>query len=194
MKRSGIIYFLISIVLIFSNVWAMENEEEKLNTEKAMTYWNEIKNKHANELDALKMYFGKYSEYGQFVPEVERLLIKHMWKNKKVEGGRFVLSNVKIDSWQSLTAVTITESPGGNLKMKGTQGGNILGAEAIHRWKGIVRDVKFENVSGSLDKYTFVGEQDDPLTFGCVYGVGYVYLHGKGKIKLPDGKEVRLGY
>lgn len=45
-----------------------------------------------------------------------------------------------------------------------------------------------------IGDYTFFGEESDPLTFILLDKIGLVYLHGKGKVFLPDGKEVALGY
>jgi hypothetical protein len=161
----------------------------------ALLLWEQEKGSHQNELEALRAYFKRNYKYAQFARKIERLLINHLEKNpENIAKNRFLLSNVKLGEYRTSTALTITQAASGSLEAHGIREGGFLDLEAIHRWKGTVKGVRFENIGGGFDKYSFIGYQDDPLTFGCVYGVGYVYLHGKGKIVLPDGKEVLLGY
>ncbi len=73
----------------------------------------------------------------------------------------------------------------------GGGGSNLpLASGSIHRFAG--EEVKFE-VDGV---YAFVGEGDklNRLTFGLIKDSGYVYLRGKGKVILKDGKKIALGY
>jgi len=39
---------------------------------------------------------------------------------------------------------------------------------------------------------TFNGDVNDPLAFMLVNKKGFVYLHGKGTVKLPDGRQYEL--
>ncbi|RJQ51373.1 MAG: hypothetical protein C4526_10335 [Nitrospiraceae bacterium] len=61
-----------------------------------------------------------------------------------------------------------------------------LGNGSIHEIYGSVR----------IGNYNFLNEGDksDRLNFGIIESYGYVYLRGKGKVILPDGTEVKLGY
>ena len=56
---------------------------------------------------------------------------------------------------------------------------------SIHRFAGSV----------DLGSRTFIGEGDiaNRLTFVYVAGVGYVYLRGKGKVRLPGGPVREFG-
>lgn len=40
--------------------------------------------------------------------------------------------------------------------------------------------------------YTFISDKDDPLQFQVTRNRGYVYLQGKGKVKMPNGTVVDL--
>lgn len=65
--------------------------------------------------------------------------------------------------------------------------GDILffGEGSIYRFDGQVK----------LDNYTFIGEGNklNRLTFVSLTQ-GFVYVRGKGKVILPEGKEIKLGY
>ncbi|MBI4708342.1 MAG: ankyrin repeat domain-containing protein [Candidatus Omnitrophica bacterium] len=58
---------------------------------------------------------------------------------------------------------------------------------------GSVHEI-FDNVK--MGQYIFINEGGEfcRLTFGIIEPYGYVYLIGKGKIILPDGTEIKLGY
>jgi ankyrin repeat protein len=61
--------------------------------------------------------------------------------------------------------------------------GKTMGAEdSVHRFSG----------QAKVGDYTFIGEGDksERLTFALVKGVGYVYLRGKGRVRLKNGQEV----
>lgn len=60
-----------------------------------------------------------------------------------------------------------------------------LGDGSVHRYE-------VEYSPSSYGKYKFIGNKEDPLTFVLLDGVGYVYLYGRGKVIMPDGKEVIL--
>jgi len=63
-----------------------------------------------------------------------------------------------------------------------------------HRFKGRVEGKHLEKLwgIGELSGYIFEGDEDNPLTFRCVYGKGYEYISGKGKVIMKDGKEITL--
>jgi hypothetical protein len=62
---------------------------------------------------------------------------------------------------------------------------NIWTQGRLHRYDGKI------NCAG----YTFVGEGDEKnrLTF-VVLERSYVYIRGKGRVILPNGQEIKLGY
>lgn len=51
----------------------------------------------------------------------------------------------------------------------------------------------FEFPVGSL-RFKFKSDKDDPLVFALLDDIGYTYLHGKGTVIFPDGKQVKLGF
>jgi hypothetical protein len=74
----------------------------------------------------------------------------------------------------------------GPLRLGGSMMGELpMGDESVHRY-----EVEFS--PPAFGKYKFIGNKEDPLTFILLKGVGYAYLHGKGRVVTPDGKEVIL--
>jgi hypothetical protein len=67
--------------------------------------------------------------------------------------------------------------------------------QKVWRFRGKV-PLQVQDTAGATVTYTFYGEGDDLnlLTFGRFPEVGFVYLRGKGRLVLPDGSEVKLGY
>ncbi len=68
-----------------------------------------------------------------------------------------------------------------------TEGSQLpMGDSSIHRFSGKIKEFG----------YAFIGEGDklNRLTFCLIRDKGYVYLRGKGKVILPNGQEVKLGY
>lgn len=61
-----------------------------------------------------------------------------------------------------------------------------FGNQSVHRYE-VEYSFTFDRY-----KYRFVGNKEDPLTFILMKGVGYAYLHGKGRVITPDGREVIL--
>lgn len=170
--------------------------------EAALSHWKIVRAQHASERAALESFFKQYSSFGRFVPELESQLIAQMEADPGAFKDRFRLP-IKTPSYRTGSAVTIRQSAGGgNLEIDGkveylvTSGAtpNLMGPGAINRWQGAVIGMQWENIDGTVAAYAFWGEQEDPLTFGSVQGIGYVYLHGKGSVTMPGGKEVRLGY
>jgi len=111
-----------------------------------------------------------------------------------------ILKDIKIDNIFTSTDVTISQpQSGGALEVKGqleqvligqSTRPNLIGSGARHRFKGRV-----EMYGAGFENYVFEGDENDPLTFVCVYGKGYVYMGGKGKVIMKkDGREVKLGY
>lgn len=43
------------------------------------------------------------------------------------------------------------------------------------------------------DFYVFKSSEDDPLRFRCDAQMGYIYVGGKGNVKMPNGTIVELG-
>lgn len=54
--------------------------------------------------------------------------------------------------------------------------------EAKHVWIG----------TAVYEGYTFISDKDNPLQFQVTRDRGYVYLHGKGTVKMPNGTVVDL--
>ena len=83
-----------------------------------------------------------------------------------------------------------------------------VNGKILHAFVGFENNVaKFKAIlyaNGSLHKIVgrvkmyddiFESEQDDPMIFQCVYGKGYVYKEGKGKITIGKTGEIfRMGY
>ena len=113
---------------------------------------------------------------------------------------QFILRDIKINSGMTTTDVTISQ-PGSKtpLEIKGNLEYSLIGDSprsnlavngAVHHIKG---RVEMEGLG--FEQYIFEGDEDDPLTFRCVHGTGYVYQGGKGKvITKKTGKEIKLGY
>ena len=141
----------------------------------------------------------KYTEQGdKIVPKLEHMIIEEiMIKGVK---NRFVIKEI----------MPKTGLPG-SLTMEGTREGYIKGymefpgdripllfgvpnipfaPSSIHRFVGKV------NLEIDGQVYSFIGEGDKlhRLTFGVIKNIGYVYLRGKGRVILKNGKEVKLGY
>ena len=54
--------------------------------------------------------------------------------------------------------------------------------EAMHIWVG----------TATYSGYTFASDEGDPLQFQVTRDRGYVYLQGKGTVRMPDGTVVHL--
>jgi hypothetical protein len=122
-----------------------------------------------------------------------------------------LLKDIKIDSVTASTDVTITIDPKGYWNIEGKRGTipapdnpkerivveNIMHNGAIHHFKGRVEGRDLEQIihlKVGFDGYVFEGDEDNPLTFKCVYKTGYTYSGGKGKVTMKDGKQITLGY
>lgn len=175
---------------------ANENQSS-LHRKQAEASWKQLREKYPDEFSALKVFMSQHSRDSQYLPEVERLFMNHLTAKSSELKSRLVLAELKVDSVGSSTAVTASQSASGAMKFKEgstisrlTDGReNLLGHGAIHRWAGSVA-VQLPGRTGVVKTYRFVGDEDDPLTFGLIRDVGWVHLHGTGKVILPDGREL----
>lgn len=116
------------------------------------------------------------------VPEIEDRLLRQL--QTEGVGNRFHIKELKPRCY-SKVVLRFTKSEG---KILGEFDEDVFGfaecAVGIYRYAGEVR----------MGPYTFIGEGDkaNRLTFAAIDS-GYVYLRGKGKVVLPDGRTVSLG-
>jgi len=130
------------------------------------------------------------------IPKLEDLLIKEI--EEQGPHDRFVIKALMPTGNEGIAGVTFsegdtpgtfkvtTEFPGDAIMVTGGGPFNTR----VHRYRGKIP------VGGALEGYVFIGVNDKLtlLTFAQVRDVGYVYLRGRGKIILPNGREVLLGY
>lgn len=71
-----------------------------------------------------------------------------------------------------------------------------VGNKLVNRPKLFVDNVMHKIVGRvKMCSCIFESEEDHPMIFRCVYGKGYVYLEGKGKITMEKtGEIIKLGY
>jgi hypothetical protein len=96
------------------------------------------------------------------------------------DGGRYGI-------FPKATAYFFQEYPGDRMPSKrGDYVGWPCTDGSVHRIKGTI----------TTDTCTLINEgaESERLTFAVIQPHGYVYLRGKGKVILPDGREVALGY
>jgi hypothetical protein len=130
------------------------------------------------------------------LPKLEQALVQEI-RNKGV-GERFVIKEIMPQGGLP-GSMTLVQTGKGSLNVQMEFPGDAMpivnnqpfafGNFCLHRFKGRVElDMKG-------DIYTFISEDDksNRLTFVMVPGVGYVYLRGKGRVTLKDGREVELG-
>ncbi len=116
------------------------------------------------------------------VPEIEDRLLRQL--QTEGVGPRFHIKEIKPRCY-SRTVLRYTKSKD---QMRGEFDEDRFGlaecAVGIYRYAGEVK----------MGPYTFIGEGDktNRLTFAFIDS-GYVYLRGKGKVVLPDGRTVSLG-
>lgn len=80
--------------------------------------------------------------------------------------------------------------PGDAIAMNGFGGPPaIFGDGSIHRYAGTV---SMRGAAETMVIFSGDGGPSDRLTFASIAGVGYVYLRGQGRVRLPDGTEVGL--
>ena len=123
---------------------------------------------------------------------------------------KHLLSDIKIAPESAKTEMTFSEEPNGKISIKGKMGtvpakdnheerivlDNMFHDSAVHHFKGKVPGEAIEKIEGirvNLSGYVFEGSIDQPLTFRCVLGKGYVYLDGNGTVTMKDGSVVKLG-
>lgn len=126
---------------------------------------------------------------------------------------KFVLSDIKIAPESAETEMTFSAEVDGRVSVEGNMGtvpdkahpeqrivlNNMFHDSAVHHFKGkipgevIERKNAWSGIRVNISGYVFEGSMDQPLTFRCVLGKGYVYAGGVGKVILKDGKEIALG-
>jgi len=149
--------------------------------------------KSVDDLRSLIEQYKKYSFTSNAVPKLEAIIVNRI----KTEGIGNRFSIKEITSQPGPNCVTGLEQNNSgevfafsdfNRARLGIINGNpnLFGDSSIHRFKGKVE----------IQGYTFIGEGDkfNRLTFCVIKDIGYVYLRGKGKVLLKDGKEASLGY
>jgi len=145
----------------------------------------------------LEKLLERYPEAGDLiVPELEHRIMNEI-KNKGVKN-RFVIKEITIDKTNTPYSITVknekkvidlvAEFPGDGQGVIIYRGYLSLISGTIHRFVG--------KIPLLIEGYTFIGEGDKlhRLTFGVIENVGYVYLRGKGRVILKNGKEIKLGY
>ena len=133
---------------------------------------------------------------GSILPRLEQAILQEI-RNSGV-GDRFFIREIMPQGGLP-GSMTLVQSGKGPLSVQMEFPGDAMpivnnrsfafGSYCLHRFKGRVE----LDVEGDL--YTFISGDDklNRLTFGLVPRVGYVYLRGKGKVVLKDGKEVKFG-
>jgi len=160
--------------------------------------------KYAKSKDDINKLIYEYKEFKHLVrkakKKLEDMLISEIRKDPSKS--KFVIPDILPVKGSYTARVTIigqkgsefgfleTEYPGdGPLEFDERMIAKVpLGDGSVHRYKGKYRWIVARGV------YEFVGDKEDPLTFVLLNDIGYVYLHGKGKVIFPDGKEIRIGY
>jgi hypothetical protein len=130
--------------------------------------------------------------------KLEDLLIENARSNPA--GAKSVLPPVEVAEGKKAVRVTfrgvagnphafvMTEYPNdGPLALGfGGQSQDVPGDGSVHRYRGEVAIP----VGSSI--YKINGDEKDPVAFLLLRGRGYVYLHGKGTVTLPNGQVLRL--
>jgi len=130
------------------------------------------------------------------LPRLEQALVQEI-QNKGV-GERFFIKEIMPQGGLP-GSMTLVQTGKGRLNAQMEFPGDAMpivnnqpfafGNFCLHRFKGRVElDIKG-------DIYTFISEDNklNRLTFVMVPSIGYVYLRGKGRVILKDGREVKLG-
>lgn len=146
-----------------------------------------------NSVDGLKRLIDDHRDYKPVIKakeKLENILVKKAKLNRSFR--KYIISEIQPEEKSYTSSITvvgpllITEYPKDFIV--GLSPTLPLGDNSVHRYKG-ERIMSFGN-----REYKFNGDKDNPLTFVLLKNIGYVYLYGKGKITLPDGKEKLLGY
>lgn len=126
---------------------------------------------------------------------------------------KFVLTDIKIAPESAETEMTFSADANGMISVEGQIGtvpdkrhpgqrkvlDNMFHDSAVHHFKGkilgeaIERKNVWSGIQVNISGYIFEGSIDQPLTFRCVLGKGYVYLDGTGTVTMKDGSVVKLG-
>lgn len=182
--------------------WRISRLEKSSNIELA---FNQKLDK-INTDDALKKLIAEYGSYGFSVKakaKLESILIKKLKSDPSK--AKFVIRDIKPDERSYTAKITVVCSGSssdysflstdrypddGPLQFRSNMMAEFpMGNESVHRYEGECKPISF-----GKDEYKISGEKEDPLTFFLLKGRGYLYLHGKGHVILPSGKEVTLGY
>ncbi|MCJ7447721.1 MAG: hypothetical protein MUO72_08510 [Bacteroidales bacterium] len=125
---------------------------------------------------------------------------------------KFVLTDIKIIPESAKTELTFMAGSDGSVSVEGEMGtavnkehpgeryvlDNMFHDSAIHHFKGKIPGKEIERKNGwyeiqvNIDGYLFEGSMEQPLTFRCIYGKGYVYQGGVGTVTMKDGRVVKL--
>jgi len=139
----------------------------------------------------------KYPDKGkEIVPKLESKISSEI--SNKGFGNRFVIKEIMPQSGSTVSMtigqqgedlIFLSEFSSDVIPMVNNLS-SLFGDYCIHRFAGRVQ----LNVGDGI--YTFISEENkiNRLTFVLMPAIGYVYLRGKGKIILKDGKEINLGY
>lgn len=130
------------------------------------------------------------------LPKLEQAILQEI-RNKGV-GDRFFIKEIMPQGGLP-GSMTLVQTGKGSLSVQMEFPGDAMpivnnqpfafGNFCLHRFKGRVE----LDMEGNI--YTFISEDHklNRLTFAMVPRIGYVYLRGKGRVILKDGKEVKLG-
>ena len=130
------------------------------------------------------------------LPRLEQAIVREI--QAKGVGDRFFIKEIMPQGGLP-GSMTLVQSGAHSLSVKMEFPGDAMpivnnqpsafGSYCLHRFKGRI-ELDMEG-----DMYTFISEDDklNRLTFVMVDRIGYVYLRGKGRVILKDGKEIKLG-
>ena len=156
----------------------------------------------------LEQLLGKYPEQGdKIIPKLEHMIIEEIIA--KGVKNRFVIKKITPAIDDSPYSFTIESTKKGQILRTEFPGDKIPMFLSPHPALGIMLKPVIMFTPGSIHRfvgkvnleidgqiYSFIGEGDKlhRLTFGIIKNIGYVYLRGKGRVILKNGKEVKLGY
>lgn len=140
-----------------------------------------------------------YNDFDFYVKMVDEI------KNKRIEN-RFIInelqpqrSSQKVPLFLQLTQL---EDPPNSIYIRFNRGRLVLAFSTVpspeveQRIDNKIEDKAILLFEGRIQLYgyTFISEGENGLAFTAIEKMGWVYLHGKGKVILKNGKEVKLGY
>lgn len=151
------------------------------------------------EIESLIKEYVTHKFADKAIEKIEHMLFKQV---KSTEAnGRFIIREVTPEPNRPKSSLTFQGIAGGTLCTTEFPHDQLVffglpfavpkpfGDGSVHRFAG-----KIELGRGN---YTFIigeGDKLNRLTFALIKDVGYVYLRGKGRVLLKNGKEIKLGY